>query len=229
MGTVKEILALHGWAVSTEKWESISKELSKKGIKLNLPNIPVLTEKADKAWDLNNYVSWLKKQIGTKKVVLLGHSNGGRIALAFAQKYPENLKKIILIDSAGIYHNELPLKIKRFIFKGLASVGKKITTSESLRKYLYKLTGESDYKKANHIQRQTMVNLISEDLQPMLGNIKTPTLIIWGENDKATPLSDGKLMQKLIKGAKLKVINGAKHSPHFTHPKEVAEIINEYL
>jgi pimeloyl-ACP methyl ester carboxylesterase len=43
--------------------------------------------------------------------VLLGHSNGGRIALAFAEKYPDKVKQLVLIDSAGIYHNEFSIRL----------------------------------------------------------------------------------------------------------------------
>lgn len=229
VGTMTEILALHGWATSIEKWEDLVKALSEKDIRLKIPSIPGLTKQVNKPWTLNDYIDWLKKLIGTKKVVLMGHSNGGRIALAFTAKYPQNIKQLILIDSSGIYHNELPLRIKRIFFKSLAKVGKKINLSNKLRNLLYKLAGESDYQKAGLVQRQTMVNLISQDLTPIFKKIKAPTLIIWGQDDKTTPLSDGKLMKLLIPNSKLKIISNARHSPHYTHPKEVAKIINEYL
>lgn len=229
VGTMTEILVLHGWATSIEKWGPFFDELKAFNIKLNLPAIPGLTKKIGKAWTLETYADWLKKIIGNKKVILMGHSNGGRIVLSFASKYPQNLKKIILIDSAGIYHNEFPLQIKRLVFKSIAKLGKKFTNSNYLRKFLYKLTGESDYKNASNLQQQTMVNLISQDLTPILRKVKVPTLIIWGEDDKTTPLSDGKLMKKLIHNSQLKIIQNAKHSPHFSHPKEVSKIIYEYL
>lgn len=229
MGTVKEILALHGWTTSIEKWESFSDSCTKKNIRLKIPAIPGLTKKISKPWILSDYVNWLKKQIGTKKIILLGHSNGGRIALSFTAKYPQNVKQLILIDSAGIYHNELPLKMKRLVFNALAKIGKKVIYSDKLKTLLYKLTGESDYKNADQIQKQTMVNLITQDLTPILDKIKVPTLIIWGEKDTITKLSDGKLMQKKIKNSTLEIIHGAKHSPHYTHPKEVVKIICEYI
>ena len=74
-----------------------------------------------------------------------------------------------------------------------------------------------------------MINLINTDLTSILSNIKTPTLIIWGENDKITPLSDGKLMHKLIENSNFFIIKDAKHSPQFTHTNEVVKKIHEYL
>jgi len=77
--------------------------------------------------------------------------------------------------------------------------------------------------------KQTMINLISVDLKPILPQIKIPTLIIWGADDRITPLSDGILMNELIKNSELKIIKNARHSPQFTDAEEVSEIITKYL
>lgn len=229
MGTVKEIIVLHGWAYTTDKWQEIINLFQDKSIKLNLLKIPGLTKPTNKSWTLDDYVNWLKKEIGSRKVILMGHSNGGRIALAFANQYPNSVSQLILIDSAGIYHNELSLRIKRYFYKHLAKIGKKVFPFKSLRNLLYKIIEEGDYKEADGLQKQTMVNLISQDLTPVLNNIKIPALIIWGGKDTITPLSDGKLIHKLLTNSKLKIISNAKHSPQFTHPKEVVKTIYEYL
>lgn len=222
-----KVIILHGWTKSLDKWKDFLDALEKKGIETNLPKIPGLTGSIDKVWDLSDYIKWLKNIADKEKskVILVGHSNGGRIALAFTNLYPEKVEKLILIDSAGIYHNELPLKIKRLIFKNIAKIGKKITSSKILKNLLYKLARESDYKDLDENVKKTMVNLISSNLRPILTQIKTPTLIIWGANDKVTPLTDGVLMNNLIKNSKLEIIETARHSPQFTHPKEVTDAI----
>lgn len=224
-----KVIILHGWTYSTEKWSHFTK-LMAAHYEVELLKIPGLTEDLRKVWNLDDYVEWLKKKVDSEdKVILIGHSNGGRISLAYTLKYPDKIFKLILIDSAGIYHNELPIRFKRFMFKSLAKLGKKFTSWEKLKILLYKLAREGDYKNATPTQRQTMLNLINIDATQLLSKVKVPTLIIWGKNDKITPLSDGKLMHHLIKNSKLKIINDAKHSPQFTHPKEVAEKIYEYL
>ncbi len=229
MGTMK-ILVLHGWTYSTEKWSNFIDLLKEKN-DVEFLKIPGLTEELKEIWQLDNYVEWLnKKVVGQKgKVVLIGHSNGGRISLAFVNKYPDKVSKLVLIDSAGIYHNELPIRLKRLFFKGVAKIGKNLTSSERLKKILYKFTRERDYYEASSIVKKTMVNLITSDIAHLLEKIKVPTLIIWGQEDKVTPLVDGKLMHSLIKNSKLSIIKDARHSPQFTHPKEVVKIINEYL
>lgn len=236
MGTVKKILILHGWTYSTEtfdpleKWGPFIKMLTSKNIQPVLLRIPGLTKDVNEIWNLEKYIVWLKKIVDKEKgkVILLGHSNGGRIAFSFAEKFPDKVTVLILLDSAGIYHNELPIRLKRFVFKAIAKIGKKITNSESIKKIIYKMAREGDYKNATSAQRQTMLNLINTDLSAVISRVKTPTLIIWGGNDKITPLSDGKRIHNLIKNSKLKIIKDARHSPQFTNTKEVVEKIYEY-
>lgn len=224
-----KLLVLHGWSYSTEKWKPFMKLMEAKGFKPHLLEIPGLTAPIDRTWTLDDYVEWLKDKVGKEKAVLIGHSNGGRIALAFALKYPEGLKHLILIDSAGIYHNELPIRLKRFVFRVLARVGREFTSSEDVKSIFYKVARVNDYKEATPEMRQTMVNLISADLTPNLTRVKAPTLIIWGAKDKTTPLSDGKLMNRIIPNSRFHIVKGARHSPQFTHPEEVCKKIWPFL
>jgi len=228
---MRKVIILHGWTKTLDKWKRFIDILEKQEIKSNFPKIPGLTGNLQRVWELADYINWLKNIIDKEKgkTILIGHSNGGRIALAFASKYPEKVEKLILIDSAGIYHNELPLKIKRIVFRTIAKIGKKLTSSKTIKNLLYKLTRESDYKGLDKNTKQTMINLISSDLKSILPQIKIPTLIIWGGNDKITPLSDGILMNSLIKNSKLEIISEAQHSPHFTNPEEVTSAILNFV
>lgn len=225
-----KILILHGWTYSTDKWANLINFLKSKN-SVELLKIPGLTERLDEIWNLDNYVEWLNEKVDSQKgkVILIGHSNGGRISLAYSAKYPEKVANLILIDSAGIYHNELPIRLKRLVFKVIARFGKKITKSQTLRKALYKISREMDYENATPIVKKTMVNLITSDITYILSKIKIPTLIIWGRNDKITPLQDGHLMHKLIQNSKLEIIEDAKHSPQFSKPQIVAKIIYDHI
>lgn len=228
MGALK-ILVLHGWTYSTDLWKPFIKSLKDNGFDATLLKIPGLTEKLEEVWNIDNYVKWLNQKIDNDKVILIGHSNGGRLALAYALKYPQKVKHLILINSAGIYHNDLSIRLKRSVFKIVAKIGRKITQSETLRKALYKLSRESDYENASPLIKKTMINLITYDMRDSLAKIKVPTLIIWGKNDKATPLSDAKLMHQLIPNSKMHIIETARHSPQFTHTNEVVKTIIKEL
>lgn len=227
----KKIYIIHGWAYTTDKWIPFIEFLKKHGLDPVLLKVPGLTAPLKEVWTLENYVEWLRIELEheKEKVTLLGHSNGGRISLAFTHKYPEKVKELILFDSAGIFHNELPIRLKRLIFGNLARFGRKFTNSEFLRTLLYKLTRESDYEKADPVLRKTLHNLVTRDISKLFHEIHLPTTIIWGEEDTITPLADGKKMHKMIKGSGFHVIKNAKHSPMFTHVKEAAEIVSKTI
>ncbi len=227
MGALDKIVVLHGWTYSLDKWNKFVEFLKGSGFEVEVIKIPGLTENNMEVWDLDKYSVWLRDRLSKEedKIILLGHSNGGRIASHFAAKFPAKIKKLILVDTAGMYHKEPALEIKRFLFGAAAKIGKRITNSNILRKFLYRLAWEKDYQEATPTMRKTMLNLINSDLAPEFKKIKTPTLIIWGENDRITPLSDGQLINKLIKNSKLKIVKGARHSPFYTHAGEVVRII----
>lgn len=231
MGALEDKLyILHGWATTTDKWNPFLEALKAEKITPIMLPIPGLSAPIDRAWTLDDYVEWLYGAVKKEtKISLLGHSNGGRIAMAFAHKYPEEVGQLFLLDSAGIYHNDLGTKIKRGVFKTIASIGKRVVSSDKARNGLYSLTGESDYKNASPVMRETMKNLISVDLLPKLQDIKTPTVIIWGKDDAVTPYADALVLRQGLPNSKLFDIIGARHSPQFTHVAEVVKIVKENL
>lgn len=222
-----KLYIIHGWTYSIAKWQPLVEMLRAQGIEVQMLEVPGLTKRSSRMWTLGDYVDWLKLQLEAEanRIVLMGHSNGGRLALNFAIRYPNRIKQLILLDSAGVYHNELSLRLKRLAFKTIAKAGSKITKSPKLRQLLYRAARVKDYEQAALNMRQTMQNLISSDKQLDLAKINIQTTIIWGAEDKVTPLSDARVMRQKIKAAQLFAIPNATHSPQIAHAKEVADII----
>ena len=165
-----------------------------------------------------------------QKFVLIGHSFGGRIAIKYAVKYPEKIDKLILTGAAGIKHK---LTAKQKIFFILAKTGKKIFSlpivnnlKKYAQKFLYKAAREKDYYEASPRMKEIMKNVLDEDLTGYLNKIKNPTLLVWGREDKTTPLADGEIMNREIQNSKLVVIDDANHSLPYQKPEEFAKIIN---
>ncbi len=163
---------------------------------------------------------------------LLGHSFGGRMAIKYAAKHPEKSKGLILVSVAGI----IPKKcfLPSFISE-MAKVGNKFSFLpfySFFRKVFYRfILRKTDYIKSEEIPnlKETFKKIIAEDLTPYFSKIKTPTLIIWGEKDKMTPLSDAHLMNKKIPNSKLEVLKNIKHSSHREAPEILAEKIINFI
>ena len=77
--------------------------------------------------------------------------------------------------------------------------------------------------------RKTLVNLINDDMTPYLDGIKSSTLLIWGENDTATPLYMAKQIEKIIPDCGLCVIKGAGHWSFVEKPMQANAILNSFI
>lgn len=223
---MKKVFIIHGWTYNLEKWDEVTKSLKKLGIDPILLKVPGLTGPSKKVWDIDGYVEWLDLKLkGEDKPIVIGHSNGGRIALSFVQKHPGKLGQLILIDSAGVAHNELIPSTKLKSLKVISKAGKGLSHVPVVKKSFYKLIGAQDYLNAPQNMKLTMRNMLSADKNIDLSKLSIPTTIIWGRNDTITPLKDGNKLHAGITGSDLHVIDDARHAPFYNHADEVAKII----
>lgn len=231
------IFFLHGWGSSLGAFTHIIKELSSsfRCIAVDLPGFGESDMPAEPFY-LQSYADFtleFMKKLDISDPIMIGHSNGGRIIIRLLAEKKVNSKKIVLIDSAGIKpKRSLKSKIRLAAFKTTKRVltlpGLKNYTAEAL-KSARNYFGSADYNSASPVMRQTLVNIVNEDLTESLPKIKASTLLIWGENDTATPLSDGKTMEKLIPDAGLCVVGGTGHFSFIERPAYVDAILASFL
>ncbi|MBP5249262.1 MAG: alpha/beta hydrolase, partial [Lachnospiraceae bacterium] len=89
--------------------------------------------------------------------------------------------------------------------------------------------GSEDYRNASPVMRQCLVKAVNEDLTERLPRIKQETLLIWGDKDTATPITDGQKMDELIPNSGLAVIQGTGHYSFLEQPVVFKNIINAFL
>jgi pimeloyl-ACP methyl ester carboxylesterase len=122
--------------------------------------------------------------------------------------------------------------VKVYSFKALKQIylmfNKGNDKSQALEKF-YKRHGSEDYRQSDGVMRQTMVKVINDNLRDLLKEIKAPTLLVWGENDDATPLSDGRIMEKEISDCGLVVIKGAGHYSYIDDFQTFKLVISSFL
>ena len=164
--------------------------------------------------------------------IIIAHSFGGRIAINLSGKMKIKIKKIILIDSAGIKPKKsIYQKLKQFTYKTLIKI--KCTLPRKLRKryvnLLIKFFGSDDFKNLSENIRRTFINIINEDLKDYLKYIKSPTLLIWGLNDYDTPIKDAYIMEKEIPDSGLVILKKASHFSYLNYPSYTNVIIDEFL
>jgi len=225
-----KLFIVHGWTSDTKKYRPFLEELRELGHKPVLLKVPGLTTPRADVWDLDKYVNWLRGEIkGEANPVLVCHSNGGRICMKYAQNNSSKIKHLVLIDPAGLVHTELSIEfLRKLFFKGTKFI-KRIIGNKHIRRVSSKATAASENINFSPNMKKTMKNMIEADKTIKPDKITTKTTIIWGKNDKTTPYKDAHRLEKLIKNSKLHVISDGRHSPHITHPKQVATIIDKSL
>jgi len=227
VGQGEPVVLLHGWGSSILPYRQLIDLLSRKYfvIALDLPGFGQ-TEEPKRPFAVDDYVDFVLaflEQFSLEKLSLVGHSYGGRIIIKMANReLPFAIDKIVLIDSAGIKPQVTKKKsFKQTVYK----LGKWFANLALIKKLfpglLEKLRvtfGSADYAAASPMMRQCLVKAVNEDLTDLLPGIKRPTLLVWGENDTATPLTDAKKMEELIPGAGLAVIRNAGHFSFVEQP-----------
>jgi len=166
-----------------------------------------------------------------KRIILMAHSFGARIAIKYAVRYPQDLCELVMTGAAGIKHR---LTAKQRIFFYMSKIGKAVFSLPGLsgmerfaKRFLYEAAREKDYVNASQRMKGVMKNALAEDLTPLLEKINVPAMLIWGENDHSTPLADGELMHERIKDSKLFVVKDINHSLPYNDAGEFAKIFLE--
>ena len=230
-GEGEVVLLLHGWGANITLYRGIIDTLKqgRRVIALDMPGFGK-TPEPPAPWCVDDYVDFVLHFIDTfslKKLSVVVHSFGGRVFFKMnARKdLPFSIERTVLIDSAGI----LPKKsFRQKVSLKCYKIGRAFMSTKVMH-FLYpdavdnmrRKRGSSDYNSATPLMRTTLVKVVNEDLEPLIHLVKCPTLLIWGNLDTATPITDAKRMEELIADAGLVVCEGAGHFSFAEQPVKV--------
>ena len=231
------VLLLHGWGASFDTYHGIINTLKNRHrvIALNFPGCGN-SDTMKTPWTLDDYCDFVLKFMSALKLenpIMFGHSHGGRVTIKMVAEGMVNPPKIVLLDSAGLipkksFRQKARARSFKFI-KGVLTLPVIKNFSEPLLEKARNHYGSADYNAAPLVLRQTLVSLVNTDLRDILHKISCPTLLIWGENDTATPLSDAKIIESSIKDCGLCVIKGTGHFSFCERPAHAHAIINSFI
>lgn len=229
------VIVLHGWGCNLSTVRSIAACLED-GMRvfcLDLPGHGKSSEPED-IWGTKDFAKLIHQfvtRLDINKPSLIGHSFGGRTSISFAANNPVN--KLVLVDSAGLTpKRSLQYYYKVYSYKVLKKIALTILGEKKGSKFIEKKLlkkGSSDYQAASPKMRAIMSKCINEDLRDILPEIKAPTLLIWGEMDTATPLSDAKLMEKKIPDSGLVSFPNCGHYSFLDNSIGFRAVIREFF
>jgi pimeloyl-ACP methyl ester carboxylesterase len=245
----KELVVLvHGLGDrAAQTWESVVPQLAQQYhvLTFDLPGFGH-SSKTNQLYSPDNYVAFidfLVKRLGHQEFMLVGHSMGGNIALRYTTTYPQKVRRLMLIDAAGILH-----RVTYSSF--LAHYGVKLlpqfypSQSGDMREITALLLGQLAARNGfMEMGEQMLLNdprlrqsilggepttiaayaMIMADYSERLRGLKTPTLVIWGKQDNVVPLRTGKVLATSLVNAGLVIFDQTGHVPMAEKPARFKE------
>lgn len=234
-GSGAPLLLMHGWGCDHTTVRSIAATaaLTNRVYNIDFPGFGASPE-PDEVWGVEEYTALVEafaRQEGLERPVLVGHSFGGRVAILMASRTP--VSKVVLVDAAGIKpRRSLAYYYKVYSFKAAKRLANLLLGKERAAKRIEAMRarrGSSDYSQASPKMRAIMSKVVNQDLTDRLSLIKAPTLLIWGENDTATPVADARKMAKLIPDAGLVSFTGCGHYSFLDNPAQFRAVLSSFL
>jgi len=228
------IVILHGWADSSAGWFGFARQLATdyQVLVLDLPGFGK-TDMPRQTWGLDEYAAFVAsflRKIDCQPDVIIGHSNGGAIAIRGLAAGSLQPAKLVLLASAGVRTTQ---QGRKRMLRIIAKTGKVLSlplpaaARAKLRRRLYASAG-SDLLVAEHMQ-ETFKRVVGEDIQADAAQLSLPVLLVYGQDDTATPPTYGRLLHQQIDGSTLEIVARAGHFLHHDQPAEVGRLIKEFL
>jgi pimeloyl-ACP methyl ester carboxylesterase len=215
------VVLVHGLGGQAEDWRMLTPYLVKAGFRVYMPDLPGFGRSerpADFSYSIHDQadaVVGFLDALGLKRVDLGGWSMGGWIVQRVASGHPERVRRLMLFDAAGIY--EKPAWDTRLFTP--ATAGELDQLDALLMPHPPKVPGfvarDILRESSGHawvINRAVATMLTGQDATDhLLPELKMPVLIVWGAEDRITPVSQGEKMHQLVPQSQLEVFAGCGH------------------
>jgi pimeloyl-ACP methyl ester carboxylesterase len=196
------------------------------------------------------YELLMKMDVNTP-VDLIGSSHGGLIVMAFTEKYPEMVRKVVLVNPAGFTYSDSEIEFGRFIYSLVSAVGiPKIIMNEDTLTGFYEYIKEkrnieesalnSNFERAvEQLKYKGLRNSVYSFVNNFEGHVKDiyenvakmdkDILLVWGEKDLGIPISTANAIIDTIPEINYIFLPEDGHTPHVSNPDEFNRIVINFL
>lgn len=235
------ILLLHGWGSSSELMAPLAVRLEKdfRVISVDFPGHG-RSPAPHAAWDIPAHaflVQQLLTQYASERTVIVGHSNGGRVALHMMTQAnaPRNVRALVLVApsgirrkrSAGFYVRSWSARILKAPFSFMPGPIRDFGLDWLRHSLVWKLLSSSDYQSLEGVMRETFVQCVNHYVEDILPRIGVPVVVLRGDADDAISDDQVQRLVKRLPDAGLVTLPGAGHYAHLDAPDAVVAAIHE--
>jgi pimeloyl-ACP methyl ester carboxylesterase len=237
---VPTVLALHGWQRTHGDFAPVFGDSgSGTGVGIGVgPGVSAIapdlfgfgaTPAPPEAWGSDEYAHHLlplfdEPAVLGDRVVVVGHSFGGRVAVRLQRLVPDRIERMVLCGVPLLGRDGPPARtapayrmVRRLHRMGL--IGDRRMEAAKNR------YGSADYRAAQGVIRDVLVRLLAEDYTDDMASIGCPVDLVWGEEDIEVPLEVAERAQRMMAEARLHVLPGVGHLVPTEAPRELLRVI----
>jgi pimeloyl-ACP methyl ester carboxylesterase len=228
----QSMILLHGLFGALSNWSDVIKRFEST-YDICVPQLPIYDDR--KGDGLENMVKFLEEYIAyakLEKVILVGNSLGGHVAIIYAHRHPEKVSKLILTGSSGLYENT---RVGGFVRRGnIEYIRERVAytfydpavATDELVNEVFKITTDNKkcfaiLKMAKSAQRNYVADILPQ--------IKIQTMLLWGDDDHITPVEVATAFKQLLPNADLVLLKKCGHAPMMEQPKEFNRLVALFL
>ena len=238
-GEGRPVVFLHG--AFGQEWNGLLEDLSR-NFAVHAPAHPGSVDAADLKslpgfWELVLYYDDLFTALGLEDFDLIGHSFGGMVAAEYAATYPGKVRRLVLIDAMGLWNDNHP--VEDHLLASEATRRALLYHDQSRPEVVERLTDPSDPDEAREafIARFLALAGSGHFIHPIperglgrrLRRITADTLLVWGADDRLTPIHYADEFQAAIANARIVRVADAGHVPFVEQRDKVSPAVEEFL
>jgi pimeloyl-ACP methyl ester carboxylesterase len=238
------VLLLHGWGSSAELMRAAGAPLAgaRRVHNLDLPGHG-RTPAPPSAWGVPEYAALVAHYVRTRGLAplpVVGHSNGGRIALHLASDpaTADLFSRLVLVSPSGVRPPRPPAYYVKKAWAATLKAPFRLVPEGPLRQrglawlrttVYWRLLASADYQQASGVMRETFVKTVNHHLDDRLPQVRVPTLVVWGDRDTAVARRQVDTLVERIPDAGLVVLPGAGHYGYLDAPDAYAAAVRRFL
>ncbi|KWW21128.1 hypothetical protein AS888_16090 [Peribacillus simplex] len=244
-GDGKALVILHGLGNNSQSWKQQLSQLKEdfRVIAWDAPGYGESSDPEEEFQDFSQFADVLKEfleSLGLPSVYLLGHSMGSAIALDFTSRFPKMVEALIIADAtrgaAGVSSEENKRKLQNRLHS-INTLRPEELARKRVKALLSSNASSGVVKEAERIMsqvrpagyRSVSYALSNVNQMELLSSISVPTLVICGELDLVTPVSESKVFHELIPHSELAIVPNTGHLCYQEDPVTFNEIVTDFL